>query len=349
MKRGFGSDNHSATHPRILRALMEVQTGHVPSYGTDHYSDVALKLFREKFGNTAEAYFVFNGTAANVLSLKTLAKSYHSVLCSDVSHLNVDECASPEVIANCKLWALPSADGKLKLEQLKEAIIRKGDQHFSQMKIISLTQPTEYGTVYSIQEMQEISNWAHSEGLKVHIDGARLANAAVQLNVDFKQLITDLKIDAVSFGGTKNGLLFGEAVILFDPSLKEDIKYYRKQIGQLPSKTRMIAAQFAAYLKDDLWKEIAAHSLSMAKLLYENVAQIPHVRITQKIESNVVFAIIPKEWLKKLREEHFFYVWNEKTNECRWMTSWDTQKEDVLSFAKKLKELSDEISSHKLS
>ena len=349
MKRGFGSDNHSATHPRILEALMQVQSGHVPSYGTDQYSDIAIKLFREKFGNAAEVYFVFNGTAANVLSLKTLAKSYHSVICSDVSHLNVDECASPEVLAHCKLWTLPTTDGKLKLDTLKQSIIRKGDQHFSQMKIVSLTQPTEYGTVYSISEMQEIVNWAHDEGLKVHIDGARLANAAVQLKVSFKQLITDLKIDAVSFGGTKNGLMFGEAVILFDPSLKEDIKYYRKQLGQLPSKTRMIAAQFAAYLKDDLWKEIASHSLEMAQLLYENILNNPHVQITQKPQSNVVFAIIPKDWLKKLRDEHFFYVWNEKTNECRWMTSWDTQKEDVLNFAKKLKELSDEISSRKLS
>ncbi|MEK6774051.1 MAG: low specificity L-threonine aldolase [Bdellovibrionota bacterium] len=349
MKPGFGSDNHSATHPLILESIIKAQIGHAPSYGTDEYSTEAVQIFREKFGPKTEVFFVFNGTSANVLSLKCLTKSYHSILCSDVSHLNVDECASPEVIGNCKLWALSTSDGKLKLDQLKNSLIRRGDQHFSQMKVVSITQPTEYGTVYSVDEIRQIVDWAHSEGLKVHVDGARLCNAAVRLNVSLKELITDSKIDAVSFGGTKNGFLFGEAVLVFDPDLREDLKYYRKQMGQLPSKTRMIAAQFTAYLKNNLWKEIASHSLQMARLLSENTATIPGVKITQKTESNVVFAIIPKNWVKQLRDEHFFYVWDEKTNECRWMTSWDTQPDDVMNFVKKLKELSGEISTRELS
>ncbi len=349
MKRGFGSDNHSGTHPQILEALTRVQQDHEPSYGTDAYSETALQIFKEHFGPKAEVFFVFNGTAANVLCLKSLTKSYHSVLCSDVSHINVDECASPENLAHCKLWPLPTSDGKLKLEQLQSAIIRRGDQHFSQMKVISLTQPTEYGTVYQLQELKAIITWAHKEGMKVHIDGARLCNAAVHLNISLQELITDLGVDALSFGGTKNGLAFGEAVVVFDPSLKEDIKYYRKQLGQLPSKSRMLAAQFSAYLTNDLWKKIASHSLNMAQLLLQEASKIPQVKITQATESNVVFAIIPKSWVKALREEHFFYVWDEKTTECRWMTTWDTRPEDIMNFTRKMKELADETSSRPLS
>jgi len=349
MKRGFGSDNHSAAHPLILEALIRSQEGHVPSYGTDPYSTEAIALFKEKFGDKTEVFFVFNGTAANVLALKSLTKSYHSVLCSNVSHLNVDECASPEVIGHFKLWPLPAHEGKLTLEQLQSALIRRGDQHFSQMKVVSLTQPTEYGTVYSISEMKKIIEWSHQQNLKVHVDGARLCNAAVHLNLTLKELISDLKVDAVSFGGTKNGLLFGEAVLVFDAGLKEDLKYYRKQMGQLPSKTRMIASQFTAYLKNDLWKEIASHSLAMAQLLRENAMNIPGVTITQPTESNAVFAIIPRIWMKHLRDEFFFYVWDEKNNECRWMTSWDTSPADILNFTAKLKELSRETSSSELS
>jgi len=340
LKRGFGSDNHSALHPQILEALLKSQAGHEPSYGTDSFSEEAIGLFKENFGSQTQVHFVFNGTAANVLSLKALTKSYHSVLCSDVSHMHMDECGSPEVVGHLKLWSLPSPQGQLRLEDLKKSLIRRGDQHFSQMKVVSLTQPTELGTVYGLGEIRQITHWAHKEGLKIHVDGARLCNAVVSLKTTFKELITESGIDAVSFGGTKNGLMFGEAVLTFDSALNEDLKFYRKQMGQLPSKTRMIAAQFSAFLKNDLWKEISSHSLLMAQQLRKSCEGISGVKITQPTQSNAVFAIIPKKWVKPLREKYFFYVWDELTTECRWMTSWDTQSEDIEGFSQSLKELS---------
>lgn len=337
--RGFGSDNHSATHPEILQAFIEAQKDHAPSYGTDDYSEQAQQLFKKHFGPQCEAYFVFNGTAANVLSLKVLTKSYQSVFCSDISHLHVDECGAPEVLGSFKLWPLASKNGKMNLEDLKKNLIRRGDQHFSQFRVVSLTQPTEYGTTYSLQELKEISQWAHSEGLKVHIDGARLCNAVRSLQTDFKQMITDLNIDAVSFGGTKNGFAFGEAVLIFNSELKEDMKYYRKQLTQLPSKTRFIAAQFKKYLENNLWQKIADHSLSQAQLLRKLLSEIPQIEITQPTQSNVVFAKIPPALVKELRKSYFFYVWDEKTFECRLMTSWDTQEEEIYGLIKKVKEL----------
>lgn len=340
MRRGFGSDNHSGVHPQILAAMIAANVEHAPSYGTDEWSELALKAFREHFGPNAQVFFVFNGTAANVLSLKSAAKTFQSCYCTDISHLNVDECGAPEVMAGVKLISLPSKLGKIQLEELKKAHIRRGDQHSSQGQIISLTQPTEVGTCYSLRELNEIISWAKSERLYVHIDGARLANAATTLGLSFRSLTTELGVDVVSFGGTKNGLMMGEAVIFLNPQLATDFKYHRKQLGQLPSKTRFIAAQFTAYLQNNLWKDIATHSCNMAESLAQKVSDIRAVQVTHPRESNAVFAKIPKEWIKPLREKYFFYVWNEHTFECRWMTSWDTTPEDIDGFSQSLKELS---------
>jgi threonine aldolase len=338
--RGFGSDNHSGVHPVIFESLQAANTGHAPSYGTDEWSERAQKLFQKHFGAQSQSFFVFNGTAANVLSLRALLAPYQSVLCSDLSHIQVDECGAPEFFAGCKLKTLESVQGRISLASLKEALIRRGDQHFSQAKVVSLTQPTELGTCYSLQEVQEIVDWAHSEKLWVHIDGSRLSNAAFSLGVSFQQLTTDLGVDVVSFGGTKNGLMMGEAVVFLNPTLAENFKYIRKQSAQLPSKTRFIAAQFEAYFSNDLWKEIARHSCEMAELLFQGLREIPELEITAPRQSNAVFVKIPKTWFKILRERTFFYVWDEKTFECRLMTSWDTTADDIKEFVSLARSLS---------
>lgn len=340
MARHFGSDNHAPVHPKILKAIESANLEHAPSYGTDSWSDQCEKIFQRHFGSEAKIYFVFNGTAANCLALRTFANGAGSILCSDISHIHVDECAAPEYLAHVKLLPLPHKGGKITLAQLQESLVRKGDQHFAQIRGVSITQPTEVGTVYSLNEIKEICDWAHQNQLLVHMDGARIANAVAYLQTSFKAMTTDLGVDIVSFGGTKNGFLFGEAVVVLNPGLNENMKYYRKQLGQLPSKSRFLAAQFSEYLGTDLWKNIAEQALQNAQILLETVSKIPGVRVTQKTQSNAVFACIPQKWVKPLREKYFFYVWDEKTFECRWMTSWDSEKMEILDFANSLKELS---------
>ncbi|WP_413570536.1 threonine aldolase family protein [Bdellovibrio sp. HCB117] len=339
MKRGFGSDNHAGIHPQILNSLAKANIEHAPSYGTDEWTEQANENFRQHFGKDAQVFFVFNGTAANVTALRALTRPYHSVLCADVSHINVDECGAPELLAGCKLVPIPTTNGKMKVEDLEKAFIRRGDQHYSQAQVLSITQPTELGTTYSLEELKSLITWAKSKKLYVHIDGARIANAAAYLKKSFKEFTTDLGVDVVSFGGTKNGLMMGEAVVFLNKELAQDFKYIRKQSTQLPSKTRFIACQFQAYLENGLWKEIADHSYTMALYLYEAVRNIPGVNVREVPQSNAVFATIPSHWVKTLREKYFFYVWDENTFECRWMTSWDTQKEDIDGFAELLKEL----------
>ncbi len=338
-EKGFGSDNHAPAHPEILKSILEMNQGHAHSYGFDLWTERANELFKTHFGKEAKTYFVFNGTGANVLSLRAMMKSYQSCLCSDISHLNVDECAAPEFQAG-KLIPCPTKNGKISLESLQKMALRKGDQHFAQVAVLSLTQPTELGTVYSFMELQELIQWAKSQGLLIHIDGARLSNAAHSLNLDFKTFTTDLGVDVVSFGGTKNGFIFGEAIVFLNKTLARDFTFLRKQSLQLPSKTRYISAQFATYLENGLWKTIAQQANGMAQLLLEKTKDIPGVEITQPVQSNAVFAKIPKTWVKDLRKEHFFYVWDENTFECRWMCSWDTKPEEIEAFALKLKNLS---------
>jgi len=338
--KGFGSDNHSGIHPRLIQAMQEANQGHAPSYGTDTWTELAQKEFDKLFGRKAPVFFVYNGTAANVLSARTLVKPWQSILVTDLSHMNVDECGAPEFFAGCKLVALPSTHGKITLEQIKKALIRRGDQHFSQVKAISLTQPTELGTVYTTEELSEIAKFAHAEGLFLHIDGARIANAIVRLKTDFASHLSDTGVDILSFGGTKNGLMVGEAVVFLNAELAREFVYIRKQSAQLPSKTRFISAPFTSYLATGLWKEIAEHSLAMAQLLFNKVKDIAGVEVTMPVQSNAVFAKIPQKWVKPLREKYFFYVWDEKSFECRWMTSFDTTREDVEGFEKALRELS---------
>lgn len=340
MMRGFGSDNHSGVHPRLLEALGKVNTGHAPSYGTDDITQECLKVFKEFFGNKTQGFFVFNGTAANVLCLRAAVKPYEAFFASDQSHLHFDECGAPEFFSHAKMLLLPTENGKILLHSLDEALIRKGDQHYAQPRLISLTQPTELGTIYTLSELKTFVDWAHKNKLYVHLDGARLANACIHLNCQFKDLTEFLNIDLVSFGGTKNGFLFGEAVLILNPDLQKDFVYIRKQSAQLPSKSRFVAAQFLTYLQEGLWTEIAQHSCKMAKLLHESLLNIPQVQIVYPTESNAVFVQFPQKWISELRKKFFFYVWDEKTFVCRLMTSWDTQASDVFDFARFVREKS---------
>lgn len=339
MKRGFGSDNHAGIHPRILQSIAQANIEHAPSYGTDYWTEEASHSFRKHFGDQAQVFFVFNGTAANVTALRAITRPWQSVFCADVAHINIDECGAPEQMGGFKLHTIPSNNGKISVEALEHNYIRRGDQHFSQGQVLSITQPTELGTTYSLSELKVLIKWAKDKKLLVHIDGSRIANAALHLQLPFKEFTTDLGVDVISFGGTKNGLMMGEAVVFLNKPLAQDFKYVRKQSGQLPSKSRFIACQFSEYFKNDLWKEIAGNSLARATELYESIQNIPGIQVREKPQSNAVFATIPSHWVKVLREKYFFYVWDEKTFECRWMTSWDTTSEDIQGFVSALKEL----------
>lgn len=334
IQKGFGSDNHAIVHSKIMQAIVECNLGHAPSYGTDSLTEKSLLTIRQHFGESCEAHFVFNGTAANVLALATLVSSYQTVLCSDVAHINVDECGAPEKMIGCKLQPIATVDGKLSVEALSRYLVRRGDQHFSQAKAISITQPTELGTVYTLDEIAAICRFAKQNRLFVHMDGARLMNAAHFLNCSLKQMTTDLGVDVVSFGGTKNGLMFGEAVVLLNSDIKNNFKFLRKQMMQLPSKTRFIAAQFEAWLGTQLHREIAKHVHDLALQLRDLLLQEPGIKVTQAVQSNAVFCIFPKRIIKQLRQSRFFYIWNEETFEARLMISHDTTQKEIADFAK---------------
>ncbi len=333
MKINFASDNHAGIHPDILKAIRDVNLGHVNAYGEDEYTNQAIQKFKDIFGDNIEVFFVFNGTGANVLSLASCTQSFNSIICSDYSHINVDECSAPEKFLGTKLITIPSVEGKIYPEQIDKVLIRKDDQHFTQPKVISITQSTEYGTVYSLEEIKFLADYAHKNNLYLHVDGARIANAAVSLNLSLKGLITDTKVDILSFGGTKNGLMLGEAVIFFNPDLAKNFKYIRKQSMQLASKMRFISAQFNALLSNDLYLKNAEHANKMAILLYENIKDIPQIKITQKVQANSVFAIIPPQYIETLQSHYYFYIWNDSTSEVRLMCAFDTQKEDIINFS----------------
>ncbi len=338
-RRGFGSDNHAGVHPKIMAALAGCNELHAPSYGIDDLTRQLDELVKDKFGRSAKSFLMFNGTGANVASLKAMVQSFHSVMVSEDSHLNRDECGAPEALVGCKLLGLPHKNGKIACTTLSSNYLRLGDQHASQVAAISLTQPTELGTCYTISELKEIIAWAKAKNLKIHMDGARFAGAIQHLGCSFKELTEDLGIDVLSFGGTKNGLLFGEMVIFFDETLARQFRFVRKQLLQLPSKTRYMAAQFLAYFQDDLWQEIATHSAEMAKYLSDQLQALTSLRPEFPVETNVVFVKIPKVWIKTLKEVAFFYVWDERDFTCRVMTSWDTSQTEIDQFVAAIQKL----------
>ncbi len=336
ISRGFASDNNAGVHPDILKALDEVNQGHVIAYGDDPYTAQAVEKFKEHFGNEIDVYFVFNGTAANVLGITALTRSFNSIICSDLAHLHVDECGAPEKYTGCKLLTVPSPDGKLTVDGIQGHLHGFDFEHHAQPKVVSITQTTEMGTIYRPEEIRKNADLVHGYDMYLHMDGARLSNAAVSLNCGFRDITGDAGVDVLSFGGTKNGMMFGEAIVFFNKNLTGDFKYIRKQGMQLGSKMRFISAQFNALLSNDLWRRNAKHANEMARYLEEKVKPISGVKITQPVEANAVFAILPAEFIPELQKQFFFYVWDENTSEVRWMTAFDTTKEDIDKFARTL-------------
>lgn len=335
----FASDNTSGVHPKFMDAIVAVNEGHVQSYGLDPITERFNENIKKTFGHEAEAYLVFNGTAANVLGLATGLKPHQGVICADHSHLAVDECGAPEKWLGAKLFLTPSINGKISLNDVKKHLVRLGDQHYSQPRILSIAQPTEMGTAYSINELREISEFCKTHRLLFHMDGARLANAAVFLNCELSDITSKAGVDILSFGGTKNGMMGAEAIVFFSSDLARDFKFIRKQGMQLASKQRFLSAQFNAYLENDLWREIASHTHGLTKYFEQEIKGIPWVEIVAPVQSNGLFVKIPKSWIGPLKQKHFFYVWDEFTNVCRWMITWDHTEQDVQSFVKKLREL----------
>ena len=334
----FASDNFSGVHPEIMKAVSSANVGHVMAYGADQYTEAAVKKFHEHFGDKLEVYFVFAGTAANVLGLKALTDSYQGIICAESAHINVDECGAPEKFTGCKLLTVPSADGKITVEHISRYLSLVGNEHHSQPKVISISQATELGTVYTPEEIEQLASFAHQHEMVLHVDGARIANAAAHLDVNLSDLTTDVGVDVLSFGGTKNGLMFGEAVVFFKKAYANQFKFIRKQGMHLCSKMRFIAAQFEAYLSDNLWLKNAQHANAMANLLAQEVKKIPQITITQKVEANAVFAIVPKDAIPVIQQKFYFYLWNNEISEVRWMTSFDTTKKDVKNFVQALKD-----------
>jgi threonine aldolase len=329
----FASDNNAGVHSEILEALTRANQGHVVAYGDDSYTRSAVKKFEEHFGTDIAVFFTFNGTGANVLSLQSLTRSFQSVLCSDYAHIYTDECGAPEKHTGCKLIPLPHHDGKITLDSVRHAYHGIGDEHHSQPRVISITQSTEMGTVYRPEEIQALARFAHEHDMFLHVDGARIANAAASLGQNLRQATRDLGVDVLSFGGTKNGILGGEAVVFFQPSLSLDFLYLRKQSMQLASKMRFIAAQFEALLTNDLWRRSAEHANRMARLLEKEISRIPGVKVVWKVEANGVFVQIPRHSIEKIKKQYFFYTWMEEASIVRWMCSFDTTEEDIRQFA----------------
>jgi threonine aldolase len=331
-KRSFASDNNAGVHPEIMSALAAANDGHVIAYGDDPYTARAVARFREHFGKDVEVFFVFGGTGANVLGLKAATESHQAIICADTAHINVDECGAPEKFTGCKLLSVPTVEGKFRAASFAHFMHGVGFEHHVQPRVISISQATEMGTVYTPKEIKELAAFAHKHEMVLHVDGARLSNAAASLRLPLKAITKDVGVDVLSFGGAKNGMMYGEAVVFFDKSLAKDFKYTRKQGTHLPSKMRFISAQFEGLFSNNLWLRNAEHANRMAHLLAQELRTIPRISITQPVQANGVFASVPNKYIARLQKEYFFYVWNEETSEVRLMTSFDTTENDIAEF-----------------
>ncbi|HEX6046371.1 MAG TPA: low specificity L-threonine aldolase [Pyrinomonadaceae bacterium] len=332
IKRSFASDNNAGIHPEMIDAIRAANEGHMIAYGDDEITARAVKLFKKHFGKDVAVYFVFGGTGANVLGLKAITRPYHAIVCAETAHINTDECGAAEKLTGCKLIDLPTPDGKLRPEQIEPFLHLVGNEHHAQPHIISISQATELGTIYTKPELKAIAKFAHDNNMLLHVDGARIANAAVTLNASLKEITADAGVDLLSFGGTKNGMMYGEAVVFFDARMAHDFKYIRKQGTHLPSKMRYISAQFEALLSGDLWRRSAAHANRMAQLLASELEKVPQITLTRPVEANGVFAVVPKQYIPLLRKRYRFYTWNEAISEVRLMASFDTTEEDIHDF-----------------
>jgi threonine aldolase len=336
-RRALASDNWAGVHPEVIAAIAAVNPGHVPAYGEDPYTRSVIEKLRDALG-ADEVFLVFTGTGANVIGLESLARPHNAVICARTAHIHTSECGAAERHIGCKLLPVPTANGKITPNGIAEHLHHLGNEHHVQPSAVSISQATEYGTVYSANEVQVIANFAHDHDLLLHMDGARLANAAASLGRSLREMGRDLGVDVLTFGGTKNGALAAEAVVYFDGKLAKDFEYRRMQSMQLASKMRFIAAQFDALLTDDLWLRSATHANRMAALLGQELAVIPGITLTQKVEANEVFAIFPREHVGRLQDELWFQVWNEATTEVRLVAAFDTTADDITTFVRKVRE-----------
>jgi threonine aldolase len=336
--RAFGSDNWAGVHPEVLDAMAAANVGHVPPYGEDPYTLDAIAAIRNEVGGDAEVFLVFSGTGANVLCLQSMVRSHQAVICAETAHIYTSECGAAEKHIGCKLLTVPSPHGKITVQGIREHLHHIGNEHHVQPRAISITQATEYGTVYTPDEIRVIADFAHSHSLLLHMDGARIFNAAAYLNVPLRAITSDAGVDALSFGGTKNGMVAGEAVVFFKRPLADDFEYRRMQGMQLASKMRFIAAQYLALLHDGLWLRSARHANRMAQLLAGELAGIKGVTLTQPVQANEIFAIFPAGIVPRLQKRWPFHIWNESLSEARLITSFDTEESDIMDFAEMVRE-----------
>ena len=336
--KSFASDNYSGIHPEIFETIQRANNQHQISYGDDFFTEEANQLFEKVFGPVTVLY-TFNGTGANVTCLKCCTLPFQAVVCSEYAHILADECGAPTQSTGCSLLPLKTADGKLTPDMIRPLLNRIGNVHNTQPRVISISQSTEVGTVYSIAELKALCDFAHENRMYVHLDGARISNAVAALGVGLKEATVDCGVDIMSFGGTKNGLMVGEAVLIFNDELKANAPYYHKQTAQLFSKNRFISAQFIALLNNNLWWRMATHANKMAQLLASKVKNLPEVKITRSVDANAVFVIIPEHVIQPLRAQYPFYEWDAELHEQRWMCSFDTTEEDVIEFTEVLKKL----------
>src|SRR6516164_6620345 len=333
--KSFGSDNHAGIHPAVLRAITDANAGDAVAYGADAWTERATAGLREIF-SADEAVLVLNGSGANVLGLSLLLRRHEAVICAESAHINTDECGAPEQLVGTKLLTVPSPDGKITPELIAEKLSGRGDDHRSQPGVVALTQSTELGTCYTLAELRKIADFCHASDLRLYLDGARLANAAASLDCSLAELAECA--DALSFGGTKNGAMGAEALIVMRPSLSADAPYLRKQMLQLTSKHRFVAAQFNALLHDDLWRANATHANAMARHLTEGTRDVPGVEIVHPVQANAVFARLQPRHIAALQQDWTFHVWDESSHVVRWMTSFDTTEADVSAFLTAIRE-----------
>ncbi|SCY07891.1 aminotransferase class I/II-fold pyridoxal phosphate-dependent enzyme [Desulfoluna spongiiphila] len=335
----LASDNYAGAHPEIVSAVGAAAVGTAGAYGADPWTAVAEERFKKIFGEETSAFLVMTGTAANILSIDAVTRPFEAVLISDCAHLHMDECGAPERFTGSKFIVVPSVQGKLTVEGLRPWVEREPDYHRVRPRVVSITQTTEFGTVYSVDEIKAITGYAHEHGLLVHMDGSRISNAAASLGLDFPAFTKDAGVDFLSFGGTKNGMMFGEAVVFFTRDFDEAFQYTRMQGMQLVSKMRFVGAQFEAFLKDGLWKRNADHANTMARKIAEALDGAPGVTLTQPVDANAVFALLPPEMIEALQKRFHFYVWNNQTNEVRLMASFATTENEIQAFAEAVKAL----------
>lgn len=328
----FMSDNNSGVHPNIMDAIVNVNNGHDHSYGSDNMTKRAKDMISKLMGKEVDVYFVSTGTAANIVGLSSLLEAYEAVICPDTAHINVDECGALQRFSGSRIISVKNKNGKIVKEDIKKLLASRGDEHQSQGKIISISQTTETGTLYSLEEIKELADFAHDNHMLLHVDGARIANAVVALKTSFKEMISDTGVDLLSFGGTKNGMMMGEAIVSLNKDLSKSFKFHRKQGMQLISKMRFVSAQFVAYLTNDLWEENAFNANSMGKYLIKRLSEVSEVTLEDDFHTNIIFLYMENHLIKYLQEKFNFYVLDEETGLVRLVTSFDTTKEDIDKF-----------------